>query len=268
MVQPASRNWRKRGGQPGDALRIETGGGLVKQQNRRLVQQRASDRYALAHAAGKSAHQRSAAFEQADFLQEFVDTSRGVGSFLQAREEQQIFFGGELVVDHGGVGDETGGDFGWARDAHAPGYDARGKVSSPEVGRTSPAAIRNKVVFPEPLRPARATHSPGANLKADAAQRGEPAKRFSIFSKRMPVGEKPARCHRQTSIAIASGRNGKLAVNSAQSKLTLEPDRAELFPRGPAPRRTLRRRWYRPGGAIPGGTVALSNSRGWWPRRR
>ena len=107
MVQPASRKLAKRRGQPGNSLRIEAGGGLVKQQNGRFVQQRAGDGHALAHAARESAHQRSAAFEQADFLQKFVDASLGVGSFLQPREEQQIFFGGQLVVDHGGVSDEA-----------------------------------------------------------------------------------------------------------------------------------------------------------------
>ena len=38
--------------------------------------------------------------------------------FLEAREEREIFFGGEFVVDHGGVGDETGGDSWLARWTH------------------------------------------------------------------------------------------------------------------------------------------------------
>jgi len=39
------------------------------------------------------------------------------------------------------------------------------KDSEPRVGRVKPEATRKSVVLPEPLRPAKATHSPGAIAK-------------------------------------------------------------------------------------------------------
>ena len=57
-----------------------------------------------------------------------------------------------------------------------------GNLSSPVDGRTRPAAILSKVVFPEPLRPASATHSPGSDFQTDATKRCEATVAFfNIF---------------------------------------------------------------------------------------
>ena len=79
MVRPALRRRSQRGREPGDALRVEPGGGLIQQQNRRFVQQRASDGHALAHPARKGTHQRIAALVQTDFVNKLVDALGGVG---------------------------------------------------------------------------------------------------------------------------------------------------------------------------------------------
>src|SRR5580704_8022269 len=68
------------------------------------MKESASDGDALAHAARKSADQRVAAVEEAEFMQEGFGACGGLIDILQAREEDEIFFGGEFVVDHGAVG--------------------------------------------------------------------------------------------------------------------------------------------------------------------
>jgi hypothetical protein len=108
MVQPASRNWRK----VAASQATPRGSRPVAGSSSSKIDGSCSNRNALAHAARKGAHQRIATLEQTDLLQKFLHALRGIGSFLEAREEQEIFFGGEFVVDHGGVGDEAGGNSG------------------------------------------------------------------------------------------------------------------------------------------------------------
>src|ERR1700757_491724 len=66
--------------------------------------------------------------------------------------------------------------------------EAPGKDNFPAVGRTMRAAMRKSVVLPEPLRPARTTHSPGAISRETRRRAKRPPKRLSILSKRSPVG--------------------------------------------------------------------------------
>src|SRR6266850_8452906 len=63
------------------------------------------------------------------------------------------------------------------------------KASVPEEGRTSLAAIRKSVVLPEPLRPARTTHSPAAISSDTRRNAYSPPYRLSIFSKQIATGE-------------------------------------------------------------------------------
>ena len=84
----------------------------------------------------------------------------------------------------------------------APGV-CDGKVSSPEEGRTRPAAILSRVVFPEPLRPASATHSPGTTSKRMRRSADKCAESlFNIFEANAG-GRKTARCHQSASNEIA-----------------------------------------------------------------
>ena len=59
-------------GQPHRRLRIKSGRRFIKQQQRRVGQQRARDRRALAHAARKGPYQRILALAKSDFAQQFV----------------------------------------------------------------------------------------------------------------------------------------------------------------------------------------------------
>jgi len=95
-------------GEPGDAERIETGGGLIEEKYGWTMNQGAGDGDALAHAAGKSADEGIAALDEADFAEEFFGASGGRFDILKFGEKEEIFFGGEFVVDHGGVGDVAG----------------------------------------------------------------------------------------------------------------------------------------------------------------
>ncbi len=69
------------------------------------MNQCAGDGDALPHASGKCANGRTAALEQADFAKKFFCTRVGLLYVLQPGEENQILFGGQFIVNHGGVRD-------------------------------------------------------------------------------------------------------------------------------------------------------------------
>ncbi len=68
----------------------------------------ARDGDALAHAAGKGAHERSTPLVKADFAEQIFGTGDGRFHFLQPCEEEEIFLGGKFVVNHGAVADIAG----------------------------------------------------------------------------------------------------------------------------------------------------------------
>jgi len=95
-------------GEPGDAQRVEASGGLVEEKDRRTMNECTSDGDALTHTAGEGANERGAALVKTDFAEKFFGAGRGLRNTLQLGEEDEIFFGGKLIVNHGGVGDVTG----------------------------------------------------------------------------------------------------------------------------------------------------------------
>ncbi len=99
-------------GEPSDAERIEARGGLVEEQHRGAMNERTGDGDALAHAAGESADQGVATLEEADFTKQIFGASGGIVDLLKFGEEHEIFFGGEFIVDHGGVPDIAGASIG------------------------------------------------------------------------------------------------------------------------------------------------------------
>ena len=108
MVQPARLSSRSDFGKPGDALGIEPGGGLIEQQHGGAMNQRAGDGDALAHAARKCADLGGAAIIEANFTEKSFGADSGGFDILESGEKQEIFLGGEFVVDHRGVGDVAG----------------------------------------------------------------------------------------------------------------------------------------------------------------
>src|SRR5207302_8599398 len=80
---------------------------LVGQQQLRACQQRASNRQALAHAAGKIAHQILVARRKARRVERGAGTVVGRIETVKAREENQVLFGGEVVVEQSAVRDKT-----------------------------------------------------------------------------------------------------------------------------------------------------------------
>ncbi len=95
-------------GEPGDAERVQAGGGLVEKEHGGTMDERPGDGDALAHAAGEGANERGAAFKEADFAEKSFGAGDGGFHFLQPGEEEEIFFGGEFIVDHGAVADVAG----------------------------------------------------------------------------------------------------------------------------------------------------------------
>jgi len=72
------------------------------------MDQSACDGDALAHAPGKGTNRRRTAIVEADFPEKFFGPSGRLGDILKFGEEDEVFFGGKLVVDHGGVGHVAG----------------------------------------------------------------------------------------------------------------------------------------------------------------
>ena len=103
-------------GEPGNAQRVEASGGLIEEQDGGAVNESAGDGDALAHAAGKGANRGSPALVEADFAEKLFGTGGGLGNVLEFGEEHEILFGGEFVLNHGGVSDlagtAVGGGFG------------------------------------------------------------------------------------------------------------------------------------------------------------
>jgi len=63
---------------------------------------------ALAHASGEGTNRRRTAIVEADFTEKFFGLSGGLGDILKFGEEHEVFLGGKLVVNHGGVSHVAG----------------------------------------------------------------------------------------------------------------------------------------------------------------
>ena len=99
---------RQRFAQPLLPCRVQARGRLIQEQQPRSGQQRARDGQALAHAARKSSHQIGVPRppSPADSIA-CATRSRGESSSVQSREEQQIFLGGQVVVQERAVRDQA-----------------------------------------------------------------------------------------------------------------------------------------------------------------
>ena len=86
-VQPSLAQARESCAEPCEALAVESGGGLVEQQQARAVQQRARDRQALAHAARKCAHQASGARSETAGVERIGDARRECARGRRAGEK-------------------------------------------------------------------------------------------------------------------------------------------------------------------------------------
>ena len=187
--------------------------------------------------------------DQPNFPQQFFNSFLRPRDPLQPRKQQQILFRRQLVVNHRRVRDKS------RLPTHPPhsrpirrSAIRRNNVTSPAEGRTSCAAIRSNVVFPEPFRPASTTHSPARNFQRHPAQRVQPAISFLDFSKRIP-------------------RNNRRSVTTAprapnSSPLSPARDRGAPFPRGLAPARTLPPKSCRPAAAARAEKSDPSTNRG------
>src|SRR5690349_12033275 len=100
------RQIRERRAQPLLPRAIEPGGGLVEQQQLRPGQQRAGDGQALAHAAGKIAHQIAAARGETRRVKRGAGAVFGRVEPVETREENQVLLGSEIVVEQGAVRDK------------------------------------------------------------------------------------------------------------------------------------------------------------------
>ena len=157
--------------------------GSSKRSTRGAMDEGASDGDALAHAAGEGADKGGAALVEADFAKQIIGAGGRLRDTLEFGEEDEVFFGGEFVVDHGGVGDVAGAAVRGGVRRRRP-----GRIIFQQSGRTMRAATRRRVVLPEPLRPAMATHSPGEISRETRRRAKRPPKRLSMLSKRRPVG--------------------------------------------------------------------------------
>src|SRR2546428_3112407 len=101
------RQIRERRGQPVLAGAVESGGGLVEQEELRTREQRPRNGQALAHAAGEIAHQILAAPGETRRVERGTGPAFGRIEALETREENQVLFGGEIVVEQSAVRDKA-----------------------------------------------------------------------------------------------------------------------------------------------------------------
>src|SRR5580704_6347581 len=167
----------------------------------------------------------------------------------------------------------------WATNPGRTSVDSRSrglseKLSVPFEGRTSLAAMRKRVVLPEPLRPAKTTHSPGAIARVTLRRARRLPYRLSIFSKRIPTGENAGGVtgepHRGALQKTAGGRQKCLSPGREKytrrrvaSPFNPSQDRARLFPRWRVPGCTRLRKLCRLDGAARAGRGCPSEHLGW-----
>ena len=144
----------------------------------------AGDGDALTHAAGEGADERAAAFVEADFAEEFFGASGGLRDTLKFGEEDEVLFGREFVVDHGGVRDVT-----WP--AIARGFGGRaGEGQLPCRGADDAGGDAEESGFSGAVAAGEDDTFARSDFQGDAAESEKSAKRLSMFSKRRPVGER------------------------------------------------------------------------------
>src|ERR1700739_4644204 len=90
-------------GEPGNADGVESSGGLIEKQDGGPMNQGAGNGDTLAHAARESAYERGAAIVETNVTEKFFGASGGLGHVLEFGKEDEVFLGGEFVIDHGGV---------------------------------------------------------------------------------------------------------------------------------------------------------------------
>lgn len=187
---PCAMNVAKRFSEPGDTEGIETGSGFIEKQDGRAMDERASDGDALAHAAGKSANEGGAAVVESDFEEKFFSAGGGLRNILEFGEENEIFFGGEFVVNHGGVGDVAGA-------AIAGGFrGCTGEGQLPCCRANDAGGDAEKGGFAGTVAASKDDAFAGSDFERDAAKGEEAAKTLIDFLEKQSGWRKRERSHK------------------------------------------------------------------------
>ena len=130
------------------AFDIHVGEGLVEEEQLGDGKQGAGERGALAHALGVLA-ESAGEFGVEAYLAEHLGGGKAGAAGVEAGEVAQVFLGGELVVEHGGVAHVADAGAGVVRVEVAEDLDRAG------LGRRRPARMRSRVDLPAPFSPMR-----------------------------------------------------------------------------------------------------------------
>src|SRR5271157_729610 len=158
--------------EPGDAKRIKPSGRLIEEQDGGTMHQGAGDGDTLAHAAGEGADEGGAAFVKADFTEKLFGAGGRLWDSLKLGEEDEIFLGGEFVINHGGVGDVA-----WAATGGGVGGSA-GEGQLPCRGSNDASGDAEERGFAGAVASGEDDTFTGRDFEGDAAKGEEAAKTF------------------------------------------------------------------------------------------
>ena len=159
------------------ARRVERAGGLVRQQQRRLVHQRAGDREPLALAAGEDAGEVVRLLAQPEQVEQAPRARLRAPARARPRSRAaSTTFSSALIPSSRLKNWKTkpmccAPHAGRARPRPCPRATRPARTTSPPLGVSTPATRFRSVDFPQPDGPITATNSPLLNSRLDAAQR-------------------------------------------------------------------------------------------------
>ena len=159
----------KLAGEPVASRGVEASGGLVEEEEAGSMQQRAGDGQALAHSAGKGADEVGSALGESGSGEAIGNACGRVCDAVEASEELEILLGGQLVVEHGGVGDDAEARDRDRRRARRKQFHATGGGAGEESGQAKESGFAGAVWAEQDDEFARSDFKVGGAKGADGA---------------------------------------------------------------------------------------------------
>ena len=188
---------------------VEADEGLVDEQQLEGPHEAEGDRRALAEAAAEPGGQVVGAVAEPDPVEELVDVGIVDGHAVQRGDVREVLAHGQVVVEHGVVGEVA-----HRRPRREEPAGSPSTVISPSLSSRRPATRARKVDLPEPLCPTSATDWPRGTSSGERVERHQVAvglgrvgrRRGSARRARQPLGTGPAPSAARTTPRSPRGR--------------------------------------------------------------
>ena len=194
---------------------VEAGGGLVEEEDARLVHEAARDLDAPAHAAGEVLDRRLAPLRELDRLQQLVDQALALAArhAVELGEDEQVLLDAQLEVAGQGLRDDAD---------RAPHVVGAASLTSkpftsavPAVGGSSVVSMRMSVDLPAPFGPSRPKISPSSTREAHPVHGGEVAEALDDLADVDRRHRRPQRTGSATYAVMPSGERAVVVVDAA-----------------------------------------------------